>query len=126
MSKSLLIALLLFAFNGVGLAQANTANNQQDNDPCARFKMRVVQPPENLDPKIVIQVDANLDQAMVVNPCPATPLTAGRLQLIFPTESEQKQHAVSPPLRFKLPDSKLKSPSEVLKQFSVAPKPNRK
>lgn len=127
MSKSLLSIVLLITLSTAGYVQENTANNnQQDNDPCSRFKMRVVKPSENLDPKMVIKADANLDQAMVINPCTATPLTAARLQSTSPTEFEQKQNAVLPSLRFKLPDSGLKSPSEVLKQFSPAPKPTPK
>ncbi len=130
MTKSLLSIVLLITVSGIGYAQNNTTNNQQDNDTCARFKMRVAKPPENLDPKIVINLDINLDGAMVVNPCPTTPLTAPQLKSTV-ENSGQKEKAVSPSLKFKLPnsslDSGLKSPSEVLKQFAAptTPKPNR-
>ena len=121
MTKSLLLIAMTLAFGGGAYAQ--DSQSQQDSDPCARFKMRVVKPPENLDPKMVLQVDASLDQAMVVNPCPPPSRVATELKPAVP-KFGQRQNAIAPLLKLNPPDGQLKSPSEVLKQFA-APKPNR-
>lgn len=131
MSKSLLSIVLLTAIGYVGNTENNTMNLAQDDTPCAKFKMRVVKPPDDLDSKMVDKADSNLDQAMVINPCPATPLTATRLKSAS-EESQQNGNVALPSLKFKLLgdslESGLKSPSEVLKQFATptTPKPDRK
>lgn len=121
----LIIPGLLFGFSSLGVAQENLASKQQNNDPCIQFKMRVVNPAENLDPNMVIKVDTQLDPKMVVNPCPALPKVAVQGKPMPEQETNQKQNAVSPSLKFTLPNNELKTPSEILKQFSIMPKPNR-
>ncbi len=128
MKKSLLTVLaLLFGFGSTCFAQENLASKQQNNDPCAQFKMRVVTPAENLDPKIVITVDAQLDPRMVLNPCPGIPKVVAQAKPLPEQESNQQQNALSPSLRLTLPNNESKTPSEMLRQFSIpkTPKPNR-
>ena len=128
MKKSLLTILaLLFGFSSTYFAQENLASKQQNNDPCAQFKMRVVNPSENLDPKIVIKVDAQLDPKMVLNPCPGIPKVVVQAKPLPEQESNQQQNAISPPLRLTLPNNESKTPAEMLKQISIpkTPKPNR-
>ncbi len=126
MNRSLLIILaLLFGFSSLAMTQENLTSKQQNNNPCAQFKMRVVNPAENLDPKIVIKADTQLDPKMVVNPCPAIPKVAVLGKPIPEEESNQKQNAVSPSLRFSLPNNESKTPSEILKPLSASPKSNR-
>jgi len=121
MKKSFLLVALIMALGN--FAQAQDRQNQQNDDPCARFAMRVVKPDENVDPKMVLQIDANADQAMVVNPCRPAMRLAEQIKPISP-ESPRQQNSIAPSLRFRLPEGQVKSPSEVLKQFA-APKPNR-
>lgn len=125
MKKSFWAIAMTVAFGGVVYAQDIQAN--QAGDKCAGFKMRVVKPSENHDPKMAIQADANLDQAMVVDPCPPSSRIATRQKPISP-EFEPRQNAVGPSLKFNLPDGQVKSPAEVLKQFATPalPKPERK
>lgn len=128
MNQSLLsVFALLLAFSSTGFTQENLANKQQGDNPCAQYKMRVVDPAENLDPKIVINVDAQLDPKMVVNPCPGIPKVVPQAKSVPEQESIQKQNAGLPSLRFNLPNNESKTPSEILKQFSTPkmPKPNR-
>ncbi|MFN0109563.1 MAG: hypothetical protein ACKVZH_11970 [Blastocatellia bacterium] len=119
MSKSLLIIAVLWAgLFTIGYAQ----QPQQIEDPCARFKMRVVKPAGNLDPAMETKVTTNLDQAMVVNPCRQAPLIASN-----PTsekKTEQKRNAI---LKFYLQENSAKTPSEILKEFPApsTPKPQR-
>ncbi len=120
MTKSFLAVALIMALGS--FAQAQDKEKQQD-DPCARFAMGVVKPAENVDPKMVLQIDANTDQAMVVNPCRPTMRLAEQTKPTLP-ESPRQQNSIAPSLRFRLPEGQVKSPSEVLKQFA-APKPNR-
>lgn len=121
MKKSFLTISLIMALGC--FAQAQDRQNQHNDDSCARFAMRVVKPVENVDPKMVLQVDANMDQAMVVNPCRPAMRLAEQTKPTLP-ESPRQQNSIAPSLRFRLPEGQVKSPSEVLKQFA-APKPNR-
>lgn len=126
-SPLLTTVTLLFAFSSPGVIQDNLAGLQSNGNPCDQYKMRVANPSENLDPKMVIKMDADVDPAMVINPCPATPRTATRINKEPESDTNQKQNAVTPSLKFTLPNKESKTPSEILKQFSVptTPKPNR-
>lgn len=125
MKKSFWVLAMAVALGGAGYAQDNQAN--QANDNCASFKMRVVKPSESLDSKMTLPADTTLDQAMVVNPCPPSSRIATRQKPGSP-EFEPRQNADGPSLKFNLPDGRIKSPAEVLKQLTTPalPKPERK
>ncbi len=121
MNRPFLIVALIAALSSFAFGQ--DIRGQQSNDLCDRFAMRVVKPAENIDPKMVLQFDTNADQAMVKNPCRPAQLLVERAKPVLP-ELPQQQTSGTPSLKFQLPEGRVKSPAEVLKQFA-APKPNR-
>ena len=120
MKQSLLMFALTIVLSGFAFAQ--DSQPQTENDPCANFKMRVVKPSETLDSKMVLPADAG-DHPMVKNPCRPSSRLAEQTKPGSP-ESPQQQPSAAPSLKFRLPEGRVKTPSEVLKQFAV-PKPNR-
>lgn len=121
MKRSMMLVTLMIVLSGFAYAQDTLA--PQSDDPCSRFAMRVVKPAENLDSKMVLQVEASADHPMVVNPCQPTSRLAQQAKPTSP-ESPQQQPSGAPSLKFRLPESRVKSPSEVLKQLAK-PNPNR-
>ena len=87
--SSLVIAFVL-ASSGSVLAQQRLLIQHNDaNDPCARFKMRILIPADVADHKLPLkEFTEGIDSKMVWNPCPKE-----RLQLAFgppPTTKDVK------------------------------------
>lgn len=70
MTKYLTAVLLVLIFTAPAFAQQLVPQNDS-KDPCRRFKMRVLAPPE-VDRKMVSKPNDSIDRKMVINPCPSS------------------------------------------------------
>jgi len=85
--KYLCGALLLLVFNAPVFAQ-QLVPQDDSKDPCRRFKMRVLAPPD-LDRAMVSKSGPSIDPKMVVNPCQTVSV---QLPLILPDQSPNKRN----------------------------------
>src|SRR6267142_4381762 len=68
---SLPVIFLVLFFVGTVAAQESLVEYNYKNDPCDRFKMRILMPVNNADYKLRIKkTEGGIDYKMVWNPCP--------------------------------------------------------
>ena len=68
---SLPVVLLVLFFVGTVTAQQPLAEYNDKNDPCNRFKMRILMPVDNAgNTERIKKIEDGIDYKMVLNPCP--------------------------------------------------------
>ena len=102
------------------LAQNSPKTESLDEDPCARYKMRVVKPPDDVDYKLrITKISDDIDPRMVINPCKMPPYLS-RLGTIQNNIGALTGTQLTPTLRFRFPSGgEMKSPSEMLKELAL-------
>jgi hypothetical protein len=114
---SLCTVAFVLVFAGTAFAQSTLVRHDDQNDPCRRFKMRILVPANGVDHELPLKRFAGgIDSGMVWDPCAAGPQQIAVVPLIqefksnplFPQpETPDKQRApaaflLAPP-RFRFP-----------------------
>jgi hypothetical protein len=68
---SLPVIFLVLFMVGTVAAQESLVENKDKNDPCNRFKMRILMPVDKADHRLATKwIEDGIDYKMVWNPCP--------------------------------------------------------
>ena len=95
---SLSAIVLLLTLCGSISAQQRLVLHDDQNDPCRRFKMRILIPPDVVDRQLPVKrFSGGIDSKMVWNPCSeATPQIAS----VFPKAEPNRNDLLRPQLPF--------------------------
>ena len=114
---SLFTVAFVLVFGGTAFTQARLVRHDDQNDPCRRYKMRILIPANGVDHELPLKrFEGGVDSRMVWDPCAAgpqqiasAPVIQGlkpRTLLLQPeTSAKQRQPAafLLPPPRFRFP-----------------------
>src|SRR5262245_48319152 len=106
------------------LAQNSPKPESSDEDPCARYKMRVAKPPEDVDYKLrIAKPSEDIDyKLIVINPCKIPDIS--KLEINHNYIDTLTGNQITPTLQFRFPSGgELKSPSEMLKEIALPKNP---